>query len=392
MSHLPSLLRKKSLTVIGLMSGTSVDGIDAVVVKITGAGESTRLRQIASSRMNYPSDFRRYILENSNPGSGSVDNLCRINTLLSHFFARAARTAAEKAQISMSDIDLIGCHGQTIHHLPHEQPKFGFPANSTLQVGDIPTVATLTGVPTAGNFRPADMAVGGEGAPLVPYLDFVLLRSQSTNRLVLNLGGIANITALRAGCRRDEIVAFDTGPGNMVVDGLMSLYLGVGYDRNGAVASRGNVDQGLLRLLMSNEYFQLPPPKSTGRELFGEAFTKKIVRRGRRLKIADVIATATEFTALSVYDQYVRFIRRNMKADELVVSGGGVRNRLLMDRMREKFYRMRVRTLEEFGWSSTSKEALLCALLAYELVHEHPASIPSATGARRSVVLGSLSL
>ena len=374
------------------MSGTSVDGIDAVVVRIKGDDDKRILRQLGSARVKYPAGFRQLVLKNSVPGSGSVDDICRINVLLSHFFSTAARRAARNSGIPMSKIDLIGCHGQTIHHLPREGPIFGVSARSTFQAGDIPTIATLTGVPTAGNFRTADMAVGGEGAPLVPCLDFVLFRSRSRNRLVLNLGGIANITALRAGCSRDEILAFDTGPGNMVVDGLMSLYLGMECDKNGAVASKGNVDVELLRWLMSNDYFRLPPPKSTGRELFGKAFIKKIVRRARRLPIADVIATATEFTALSVYEQYARFIRRTMKADELIVSGGGVRNRSLMIRLKEKFSRMRVRTLEEFGWSSTSKEALLCALLAYELVHERPANIPAATGAKRSVVLGSLSL
>jgi anhydro-N-acetylmuramic acid kinase len=312
--------------------------------------------------------------------------------LLAHLYADAVRAVARKAGVPMRRIDLIGSHGQTVHHLPRPVRIAGTLVRATLQIGDPSALATLTGIPTVGNFRIADMAVGGEGAPLVPYFDWLMFRSRTCNRILLNIGGIANITALPKGCTAGEVFAFDTGPGNMVADGLMKHFYNRRYDKDGKVASRGTVLPGLLTVLSRHPYLRLKPPKSTGRELFGERFLKSILSGSRGKSPSDVVHTAALFTPLAVYDAYIRFVKRRMRVDEVIVSGGGARNRFFLEGLRELFGGVRVVTVQEMGMDADAKEAICFAVLANETFAGHPANLPAVTGASQPVVLGNISV
>lgn len=392
MSQLSALQKKQAKLVIGLVSGTSADGIDAVLVRITGSGAETRVNQLAFETYRYPADLQATILNNSLPGSGSVDLVCELNVLVAHFFADAAKNIARKGRVKLSEIDLIGSHGQTIHHLPEPKRLFGKSIRSGLQIGDPSTIAKLTGVMTVGDFRMGDMAVGGQGAPLAPYLDTILFRSNNRNRILLNLGGIANFTALPKKCGFTDVLAFDTGPANMVIDALMKKIYKKQYDAGGRVALRGKVHQSLLSELMSHPYFKMRPPKSTGRELFGSMVLPFILREGTGMSSEDIIATVTRWTALSVFDQYKRFIMKRMKADEVIVSGGGVHNEAMMTGLADYFAPAHVGKIESVGFSSDAKEAILFAVLANEAIAERPGNMPRVTGARRAVVLGKICL
>jgi anhydro-N-acetylmuramic acid kinase len=392
MKRLAALQRKKSKLVVGLISGTSADGIDAALVRIDGSGTATRLKLLAYDTYPYPKGFRELVLRNSLPGTGSVDLLARLNILHAQFFADAVNKIAKEARISLSNIDLIGSHGQTVHHLPNPYRMFGKAVRATLQIGDPSTIAQLTGIPTVGNFRTADMAVGGQGAPLAPYFDFIVCRSKTKNRLLLNLGGIANFTVLPKNCSMNDVIAFDTGPSNMVVDALMQRFFKQQYDAGGRVALRGTVVPRLLSWMMTHPYLRLHPPKSTGREEFGTMFMKEILKRATGIKKEDLIATATEFTALSIFDQYKRFISTRMKVDEVLASGGGIHNSAIMASLARHFAPAVVKPIEKIGVSSDAKEAVLFALLANETIAEQPSNIPSVTGAARPVILGQICL
>jgi len=392
MSILTALQKKRTKLIVGLISGTSADGIDAALVRVTGNGTSTRVKQIAFDSYPYPAGLRALILNNSLPGTGSVDLICELNILIAHFFADAVRKIARKARVVVSDIDLIGSHGQTVHHLPKPKRVFGKTIQSGLQIGDPSTIAKLTGITTVGDFRAGDMAVGGQGAPLVSYFDYLMFRSKTKNRILINLGGIANFTALPRNCSTRDVTAFDTGPANMVIDALMMEFYGKKFDRDGRVALNGSVSPELLSDLMTLPYFRQRPPKSTGRELFGAMVLPRILKYRAKLKTEDLIATVTRWTAFSVFDQYKRFVARKMKADEVIASGGGTHNRAIMEALQGYFMPSPVRKIESAGFSSDAKEAICFAILANETISEHPANVPSVTGASRSVVLGKICL
>lgn len=392
MTILQRLQKKKTKLVVGLMSGTSVDGVDAALVKISGSGTSTRLKLLAFDSRPFPKDLREFVLKNSLPGSGSVDVITRLNILFAHFYAEAVRRVAHKARVPLSNIDLIGSHGQTVHHLPTPSRLFGKEIRATLQIGDPSTLAKLTGIITVGDFRNADMAVGGQGAPLVPYFDYLMFRSRTKNRILLNLGGIANFTILPKNCQVKDIIAFDTGPANMVIDTLMMKFYRKPFDKNGSVAMKGRVLQGLMAWMMSHPYFDQHPPKSTGREVFGKPFVEEILKRTRGVRKQDIIATVTEFTALTIFDQYNRFVGSRMVPDEILVSGGGAHNKAIIEGLDHYFDRAKVKPIEDIGFSSDAKEAICFAVLANETMSEHPANVPSVTGAKRPVVLGKICL
>jgi anhydro-N-acetylmuramic acid kinase len=392
MSRLSALQKKRTKLIVGLMSGTSADGIDAVLVKVTGSGPATRLKQLAFGAYKYPESFRELLLINSLPGSGSVDLVCELNVLIAHFFAVAVRNVVRKARLPISSVDLIGSHGQTVHHLPTAKHAFGTLFSSTLQIGDPSTIAQLTGIVTVGDFRTADMAAGGQGAPLVPYFDYLMFRSKKKNRLLLNIGGIANVTALPKNCAIGDVMAFDTGPGNMIIDALMSRWYGKKFDNGGRMASKGELLPGLLLDLVSHPYFAKKPPKSTGRELFGASFLPRMEKLARTMKRKDLLATATELTPFTVFDQYNRFITTRMRPDEVLVSGGGVHNRTMMEALRDYFRPVPVHRIESAGFSSDAKEAVCFAVLANETISEHTANIPQVTGARKPVILGKICL
>lgn len=395
MNILQKLQHKKKKLVVGLMSGTSVDSIDAVLVEISGYGYSTSLKRRAFVSLPYPLGFREYVLRNSLPGSGAVDTISQLNILFAHFFADAVKAVAKKAGVSLSSVDLIGSHGQTVHHIPEGRKFFGKHVRSTLQLGDPSTIAKLTGIVTVGNFRTADMALGGQGAPLVPYFDFLIFRSKSENRALLNIGGIANITLLKKNCSVDEVVAFDTGPGNMIIDAAMKMLFGKEFDQEGNTARKGKIIPSLLKQLMTHKYFSRSLPKSTGRELFGQKFTEQLLRQYKEKKKEDIIATVTEFTALSVFDQYRHFLKRRLEGEplnKLIVSGGGTLNNTLMDSLKHYFHPTTIVSSSALGIESKEKEALCFAVLANETIHEQPANVPSVTGARHATVLGTICL
>ncbi|MGB9774313.1 MAG: anhydro-N-acetylmuramic acid kinase [Bacteroidota bacterium] len=393
LTQLSKLQRKPVKRVIGLMSGTSVDGIDAVLVEVRGHGMNLHFRQIAFVTVPFDPMLRELILRNSIPETSRVDDITRLNMLLAHLYADAVRKVARRAKLSLSDVDLIGSHGQTIQHVPEPQAMFRHTVRATLQIGDPSALAKLTGIPTVGDFRIADMAVGGEGAPLIPFFDFITFRSTKLNRALLNIGGIANITVLPKACSVEDVVAFDTGPGNMVIDALMRKFFHRPYDRNGATARRGKVSTALLNKLLSHPFIRRRPPKSTGRETFGNKFMETMIRHGRKLSCtspADLVRTATELTARAVYENYQRFISSATKIDELVVSGGGAHNRMIMDRLRELFSDVHVKKAEAIGISADAKEAICFALLAVATIEGTPGNLPSVTGAQRPVILGKI--
>jgi anhydro-N-acetylmuramic acid kinase len=392
MNRLLRLQAKKEKLIVGLMSGTSVDGINAILVRVRGSGARTKFEQLSFRTYPYPRDARRLVLRNSVPASSSVEEISRLNILLGELFADAAIKATKGAGYRLQEIDLIGSHGQTVSHLPHLTKIGGKQIRATLQIGDPSVIAKKTGVVTVGDFRMGDIGVGGEGAPLVPYVDFILFRSSKKSRALLNIGGIANITVLPRNCGIGGIRAFDTGPGNMVIDALMKRFYHKPYDRNGKLALQGKVSQSLLHKLASHPFVGRKPPKSTGREEFGESFFSWLLRMGSSIKRADLVATAADFTAYCVYENYRKFIQTTTEVDELIISGGGAHNEAIMSGLRKYFEGIPVRKVDEYGVSSDAKEALCFALLANETVAGNAANLPAVTGAREATVLGKICL
>jgi len=392
MNPLQKILKKRKRTIIGLMSGTSADGIDAALIEARGSGTSTKIRILAFHTYPYPRGFKEFLLKNSNVTTARIDDIARLEVLVADFFADAALRLARSTGRSSADIDLIGSHGQTIHHLPRTRRLFGKSVRSTFQVGDPSIIAKRTGIVTVGNFRRGDIGVGGSGAPLVPLFDYLMFRSRSRNRLVLNIGGISNVTLLPSRCRQEDVTAFDTGPGNMVIDALVRQFYGRNFDHEGMIASQGVIDTSLLRYLLKHSFLRMHPPKSTGREMFGADFVRSLLNKGKKISPEDLITTVTEFTALSIFENYRRFIRSRLPADELIVSGGGTKNSYLMDALRQYFDGTRVVISDELGIPSDAKEAICFGVLANETIAGNPGNIPGATGARRKTILGSICL
>lgn len=384
-NRLAAIAAKPERLVIGLMSGTSVDGIDAALVRIRGGGPGVRIELVKFGTYPFAPAAREAIFPLFRPESARVDQICRMNFVLGEIFAEAALRLIREAGLRPEEIDLIGSHGQTIWHEPEPATVAGITTRSTLQIGEPAVIAERTGVVTVGDFRVRDVAAGGQGAPLVPYLDYCLLRDEQKNRATQNIGGIGNVTYLPAGCGVEQIIAFDTGPGNVIIDGLCSELFGKPYDEDGAIAASGRVNPQLLAELMSHAYLQVEPPKSTGRELFGLQFARTLLGRAEP---ADLVATATAFTAQSIADAYRRFLG---PVDEVFVGGGGARNPTLMRMLAEALPNARVTSHEAVGIDSDAKEAIAFALLANDAVLGLATNIPGATGGR-PVVMGKISL
>jgi anhydro-N-acetylmuramic acid kinase len=372
--------------VIGLMSGTSYDGTDAALVAIEEHGLRTKVDLIAFESVPYTRAARRLVADLCLP-TATVDKVCLANMLLGELFAEAAIAVAEKAGASIGKVELIGSHGQTIHHLPKPVRVAGRRVAGTLQIGEPSVIAERTGVTTVADFRPRDMACGGQGAPLVPYVDYLLFRHRSRARVLLNIGGIANVTYLPPGCRADEAVAFDTGPGNMLLDGLARrlTHGQLGYDKGGALAAKGSVDAAWLRRLLRHPYFRRRPPKSTGREEFGDELVERLLSERAGRGVADVLATVTALTAESIHRACTRFLG---PVDELIASGGGCHNHTLMAMLSERF--PRVCRSDDYGIPADAKEAIAFAILANETVAGRPGNLPGATGAAHAAVLGKI--
>lgn len=384
----------RAMTVAGVMSGTSADGIDVALVRITPKAGRPKITLLAHHAVDYPAALRRAVLASMNAPQTSTAELARLNWRLGIAYAEAVRAAIEKYPVKL---DLIGCHGQTIYHQAKPAPYAGKQLACTWQIGEPALIAQELGVPVVSNFRPADMVAGGQGAPLVPLLDFVLFAHPKRTRILQNIGGIGNLTAIPANATPDKLIAFDTGPGNMVIDALMEKLFNKRYDRDGRTAARGRVLDSVLKTALRDSYFRQTPPKSAGREQFGIEFTTTFLQACKKAggRAEDAISTATALTAESIALAYDRFIQphaRNTPVD-FIVSGGGSRNKTLMSMLQERLKPRgcKVMSSDAAGIPSQAKEAVAFALLAWQTWHGLPGNIPAATGASRPVILGEIS-
>jgi anhydro-N-acetylmuramic acid kinase len=385
LNRLGKIAKKRTRTALGLMSGTSGDGVDVVLAGISGRGWRTRGKILAFETYPYASKMRRRIL---GLVSAKADEICEMNFVMGQFLADCSLRLLGRAGRNPNQVDFIGSHGHTVYHLSGDARR----KNSTLQIGEGAVIAAKTGVITVCDFRPGDIAAGGTGAPLVPYADYLLFRKRGKVRVLLNLGGIANITLVPE--KLEDVMAFDTGPGNMVIDALVRRRSQgkIGWDPGGRIAARGKVRRWLLRGLLRHPFFGLEPPKSTGREIFGLGFVDRLWNHGRGMPFEDLMATATYLTAASIHQGYQKFILSRFRADEVFVSGGGMHNRTLMGFLRKLFHPVPVGSLNELGIDGDAKEALAFALLADATIQGLPSNVPGATGAERPAVLGKIIL
>ena len=377
------------MIVAGVMSGTSADGINVALVKVV---DSKPLRLLGHAEFPYPKKVRQAVLDSMNASSARVADLARLNALLGELYADAILATQQQFK---KRAELVGCHGQTLYHQGEPERFLGRKIVTTWQTGEAAVIAQRLRVPVVSDFRPADMTAGGKGAPLVPFLDFMLFRDAAKGRIVQNIGGIANLTAIPAGALAKDVVAFDTGPGNMVMDALAQHFLGKPYDRDGRIAGLGTVLQSVLAQQLKSRFFKIRPPKTAGREEFGREFAAQFIRACGRAHKKDILATATALTAHSIANSIRLFVLPKKAANyrELIVSGGGLRNATLMAMLANAVSPLGlvVRASDEFGLPSEAKEAAAFALLAYETWHRRPSNLPSATGAKRAVVLGKIS-
>jgi anhydro-N-acetylmuramic acid kinase len=391
----------KSMVVAGVMSGTSADGVDVAVCRISPAldvGGTPRVTLLGHAGVGYSKAVKAAVLRAMDAQAISVAELARLNWRLGEVYA----DAVEKAQAVVGvKVGLVGCHGQTVYHQGVAERYLGKAVRCTWQMGEASVIAERLRVPVVSDFRPADLAAGGQGAPLVPMLDYCMFRSAKVSRVLQNLGGIGNLTAIPAESEVDGVIAFDTGPANMVIDACMKRLYGREFDRGGVVARRGRVLQEVVGRVLGERYFSALPPKSCGREQFGEAFVSRFVAMcrkagGRECRDEDVVATATALTAASVVDAYGRFVAGHLERAaplarvEFVVAGGGAKNAALMGMLRNglELLGVKVRLMEELGVPAQAKEAVAFALLAWLSWNGLPGNVPAATGAARAVVLG----
>jgi anhydro-N-acetylmuramic acid kinase len=380
--------QRKGPLVLGIMSGTSADGIDVALVRVSN--EKAKLENFAA--LPFPSRVRDAILRLGEGQPTTTGEMSQLNFLLGEILADAALAACRKFRVPPSQISLIGSHGQTVFHQGTATWFCGRRVASTLQIGEPSVIAQRTGIATVGDFRPADMAVGGQGAPLVPFVDYFLYRDRRVGRAALNIGGIANVTVIPRAAKIGDVFAFDIGPGNMVIDALVRRFSRgrKAFDRNAEMAVRGEVLPGVLRELLRNPYFRKAPPKTAGREQYGEEYVRRLLahREARRARPEEVIRTATILTALSIVDAIHRFVPAQAGVSELIVSGGGAHNPLLMAQIEAALPGIRLRKSDEFGVPGDAKEAFAFALLGWETFQRRASNVPGATGARKTVVLG----
>jgi len=380
---------KRYRTIIGLMSGTSADGVTACAVRVAGSYTQTEMTFMGSKTYPYPKELRTEIFDLFNRQTARVDSICSMNFKLGREFAKAAKSLASSLSLTLDEVDLIGSHGQTIYHDPRPAEGVG----SSLQIGELAVIAEMTGVNTIGDFRKRDIAAGGEGAPLSPYVDYILFRSNKEGIAIQNIGGIANLTYLPPACSEEEVIAFDTGPGNMIVDKLVNAYTesGLVYDQDGTIALKGEVNKVLLEELISEPFFSRRPPKSTGREMFGTGFTKRLLRvaEQRGLNKEDVIATATMLTVETIARAYEEFVLEKGPLDIIYLAGGGANNRAMVEWLKRRLPGIPIEKFDVLGIPSEAREAAYMAILANEFVMGHAANMITTTGAKRKVILGS---
>ena len=378
--------RASAVHVVGLISGTSADGIDAAVVRIDRRG----VTMVGFVAAPFGAGLRNRVLSVAGGAAVGAAEIAALDAELGEAFARATLAALKSARVAPADVLAIGSHGQTVHHAPRAKPRV------TLQLGDPFVIAERTGIPVICDFRRRDVAAGGEGAPLTPMAHFELFARKGHPIAVQNLGGIGNVTVLPADGKPDGVFAFDTGPANMVLDGLIRAFTSgrVRYDKNGALSARGDADETLLASLMEEPFFRAPPPKSTGRELFGRAYVKRLVDAARRrgLTHADTLATAAELTARSIAESYRRFVLPRVPVRETLLCGGGVHNDDVVARLSRRLepFGVAVKSTDDRGIDPDAVEAIAFAMLAYETVLGRPGNVPRATGASGPRVLGAI--
>jgi anhydro-N-acetylmuramic acid kinase len=383
----------KAMRVLGLMSGTSADGIDVALARISGAPPHLQANLENFTAIPFPRTVRDAILRLANGALTSTGEMSQLNFLLGELFADASHEACGRFRTPLTSISLIGSHGQTVYHQGLPTRAFGQRrVASTLQIGEPAIIAARTGITTIADFRPADLAEGGQGAPLVPFVDYLLYRHERIGRVALNIGGISNVTVIPRGSQPSDVFAFDTGPGNMVVDALVSHFTGgrAAYDRDAKLARKGRVVPPILNSLLHDKYFRQRPPKSAGREQYGEAYVHGLIKLGRQHKARkeDLIRTATILTPLSILDAWHRFIEPRAKINQLIVAGGGTHNPLIMAQLAAGLQDVEVTSSASLGVSQDGKEAFAFAILAYETFHGRPSNLLAATGARRPAILG----
>ncbi len=382
------------MKVIGLMSGTSADGVDAALLDIRGGVRKLQFKLEAFNIYPYPLSLQKELIQVASGHPVSIERICHLNFLIGEYFSDAVMRLADESKIDLRDVSLIGSHGQTVQHLPNPVRHGKKRITSTLQIGEPSVIAERTGITTIADFRPRDMAAGGEGAPLTPYLHYHLLKSRKTSRAVINLGGISNVTYLRAGGSLEDTLAFDMGPANMLIDALVTrlTHSRKRFDQNGAMAARGKVHAEYYAQLLRHPFFKKRPPKSTGREMFGAKMVDDLLNQQRVLGLSrdDLIATVTAFTAGAIEMNLSRFLLKDGPLDEIVVGGGGVQNPVLMTFLRDVMAPIPVFTYEKLGLDSRAIEAMTFAVLAYQTWFRRETNIPSVTGARYPVILGKI--
>jgi len=382
------------MLVMGLMSGTSADGIDVALARVNGAPPRLRSELLAHATLPLHPALRKELLRIAEGGSCRAGEISQLNFRVGEEFAAAAIAACKRFRVRIANVDLIGSHGQTIFHQGNPVTFLGSKTASTLQIGEPSVIAARTGIPTVGDFRVADMAAGGQGAPLVPYVDALLFRDERIGRVALNLGGIGNVTVLARRAGLGRVLAFDTGPGNMVIDALVTHFTKgrTRFDLHARMARKGRCIPSLLQELLKDPYLKIKPPKSTGREYYGGEFVKKLLGMARehRVRPEDLVRTVTLFTALSVVDALNRFVLPTVDLGQVIVSGGGARNPLIMAQLAAALDPIEVIPLSRLGIPEDAKEAYAFALLAYETWNRRTGNLPSATGAKKAVVLGKI--
>ena len=372
---------------VGLMSGTSLDGVDTVLCEISGQDESTKVKQLYFKTYDIPESLRTKIRKCCSRELIPVDLICSLNFELGYLFADSVKSLCKDANVKLEDLSFIASHGQTIFHIPKPYDDY---VPSTLQIGEAAIIANECKTKVISNFRVMDMAVGGEGAPLVPYSETLLYSEKNQAVALQNIGGIGNVTVLPKKGDTKKVIAFDTGPGNMMIDEAVRTFYGKKYDTDGYYARQGNLISSLAAELKEHPYFNLEIPKTTGREMFGEHFTKSILEKYHSCEPNDLIHTFTWFTAYSIAYHYKKYLISEYGLKKCIIGGGGAYNSYLLELIRNEIPEVTVMTQEDHGFYSEAKEALAFVILGNQTYHRSPSNVPSATGAKKSVILGQI--
>lgn len=371
---------------VGIMSGTSLDGIDVAIVEISGVNNDTKVTLKAYESFKMPIALKEKIKTQLIPETSSIDQICSLNFEITYAFVDAVKETCQKHGIALSELDYVASHGQTMYHQPVAS---GDLVVSTLQLGEPAVLSQLLQTTVVSNLRPADMVVGGQGAPIVPYSEYILYKKNDKDVFLQNIGGIGNVTVLAKDGDMNNVVAFDTGPGNMIIDAFCQCFYGVAYDENGAYGAKGQLNDELLAELTAHDYLTLPFPKTTGREMFGQQFAQALLDKyAQTVSANDMIATATYFTAYCIAHHVKQFLTDNPA--ELIVGGGGSYNHTLVGYIKQLLHNVDVKIQEDIGFSSDAKEAIAMAVIGNQTLHHQPSNVPAATGAKKQVILGSI--